>query len=101
MTLDIISAVRTLALGNNPIDYKKRLENAFAKLNENHDFDAIERKILKNIEKMLLQEQFIEKEDFNKGAFQNEGGYHALQKKFRTPLDTIIEELREYLFEIA
>ena len=101
MTLDIISAVRTLALGNNPIDYKKRLENAFAKLNENHDFDAIERKILKNIEKMLLQEQFIEKEDFNKGAFQNEGGYHALQKKFRTSLDTIIEELREYLFEIA
>lgn len=50
---------------------------------------------------MLLQEQFIEKEDFNKGAFQNEGGYHALQKKFRTSLDTIIEELREYLFEIA
>lgn len=98
ITTDIIGIVRTLALGNSLIDYKIRLENAFKKLKENRDFTTIEKKWLERIEKHLYKEQFIDTEDFNTGAFKNEGGYEKINKVFKNQLDNIVDELKEYLF---
>lgn len=101
ITTDIIGVVRTLALGNALIDYKIRLENAFKKLKENHQFTKMEEKWLERIEKYLSREQFIDNESFNTGAFQNEGGYEKINKVFKNQLDSIVDELKEYLFETA
>lgn len=101
ITADLIGMVRTLALGNTLIDYKVRLNSAFEKLKETHTFNAMEVKWLERIRVFLEKEQYIEKADFDTGAFQNAGGYEKINKVFKNHLGEIVDELKEYLFEIA
>ena len=101
ITTDIIGIVRTLALGDALVDYSVRLKNAFETLRSNRQFTKIEEKWLGRIEKYLEREQFIDNESFNTGAFKNEGGYEKINKAFKNQLDEIVDELKEYLFEIV
>ena len=98
ITADLISMIRTLALGNALVDYKVRLDNAFEKLKQTHSFNAMETKWLDRIKTFLEKEQYIEKADFNTGAFQNAGGYEKINKVFKNHLGEIVDELKEYLF---
>ena len=98
ITADLISMIRTLALGNALVDYKVRLDNAFEKLKQTHNFNAMETKWLDRIKTFLEKEQYIEKADFDTGAFQNAGGYEKINKVFKNHLGEIVEELKEYLF---
>ena len=82
ITADLIGMVRTLALGNTLIDYKVRLNSAFEKLKKTHTFNAMEAKWLDRIKIFLEKEQYIEKADFDTGAFQNAGGYEKINKVF-------------------
>ncbi|WP_314772144.1 type I restriction-modification system endonuclease [Capnocytophaga sputigena] len=101
ITADLIGMVRTLVLGNTLIDYKVRLNSAFEKLKKTHTFNAMEAKWLDRIKVFLEKEQYIEKADFDTGAFQNAGGYEKINKVFKNHLAEIVDELKEYLFEIA
>ena len=101
ITADLIGMIRTLALGNALVDYKVRLDNAFEKLKQTHSFNAMETKWLDRIKTFLEKEQYIEKADFDTGAFQNAGGYEKINKVFKNHLGEIVEELKEYLFEIV
>ena len=101
ITADLISMIRTLALGNALVDYKVRLDNAFEKLKQTHNFNAMETKWLDRIKTFLEKEQYIEKADFDTGAFQNAGGYEKINKVFKNHLGEIVDELKEYLFEIV
>ena len=98
ITADLIGMIRTLALGNTLVDYKVRLDNAFEKLKQTHSFSAMETKWLDRIKTFLEKEQYIEKADFDTGAFQNAGGYEKINKVFKNHLGEIVEELKEYLF---
>ena len=98
ITADLISMIRTLALGNALVDYKVRLDNAFEKLKQTHSFNAMETKWLDRIKTFLEKEPYIEKADFDTGAFQNAGGYEKINKVFKNHLGEIVEELKEYLF---
>ena len=98
ITADLISMIRTLALGNALVDYKVRLDNAFEKLKQTHSFNAMETKWLDRIKTFLEKEQYIEKADFDTGAFQNAGGYEKINKVFKNHLGEIVDELKEYLF---
>ena len=98
ITADLIGMVRTLALGNTLIDYRVRLNSAFEKLKETHTFNAMEVKWLERIRVFLEKEQYIEKADFDTGAFQNAGGYEKINKVFKNHLAEIVDELKEYLF---
>ena len=98
ITADLISMIRTLALGNALVDYKVRLDNAFEKLKQTHSFNAMETKWLDRIKTFLEKEQYIEKADFDTGAFQNAGGYEKINKVFKNHLGEIVDELNEYLF---
>ena len=98
ITADLIGMVRTLALGNTLIDYKVRLNSAFEKLKKTHTFNAMEAKWLDRIKIFLEKEQYIEKADFDTGAFQNAGGYEKINKVFKNHLAEIVDELKEYLF---
>ena len=80
------------------MDYKVRLDNAFEKLKQTHNFNAMETKWLDRIKTFLEKEQYIEKADFDTGAFQNAGGYEKINKVFKNHLGEIVEELKEYLF---
>ena len=98
ITADLIGMIRTLALGNALVDYKVRLDNAFEKLKQTHSFNAMETKWLERIKTFLEKEQYIEKADFDTGAFQNAGGYEKINKVFKNHLGEIVDELKEYLF---
>ena len=98
ITADLIGMIRTLALGNALVDYKVRLDNAFEKLKQTHSFNAMETKWLDRIKTFLEKEQYIEKADFDTGAFQNAGGYEKINKVFKNHLGEIVDELKEYLF---
>ena len=98
ITADLISMIRTLALGSALVDYKVRLDNAFEKLKQTHSFNAMETKWLDRIKAFLEKEQYIEKADFDTGAFQNAGGYEKINKVFKNHLGEIVDELKEYLF---
>ena len=98
ITADLISMIRTLALGSALVDYKVRLDNAFEKLKQTHSFNAMETKWLDRIKTFLEKEQYIEKADFDTGAFQNAGGYEKINKVFKNHLGEIVDELKEYLF---
>ena len=98
ITADLIGMIRTLALGNALVDYKVRLDNAFEKLKQTHSLNAMETKWLDRIKTFLEKEQYIEKADFDTGAFQNAGGYEKINKVFKNHLGEIVEELKEYLF---
>ena len=98
ITADLISMIRTLALGSALVDYKVRLDNAFEKLKQTHNFNAMETKWLDRIKTFLEKEQYIEKADFDTGAFQNAGGYEKINKVFKNHLGEIVDELKEYLF---
>ena len=98
ITADLISMIRTLALGNALVEYKVRLDNAFEKLKQTHSFNAMETKWLDRIKTFLEKEQYIEKADFDTGAFQNAGGYEKINKVFKNHLGEIVVELKEYLF---
>ena len=98
ITADLIGMIRTLALGNTLVDYKVRLDNAFEKLKQTHSFNAMETKWLDRIKTFLEKEQYIEKADFDTGAFQNAGGYEKINKVFKNHLGEIVDELKEYLF---
>ena len=98
ITADLIGMIRTLALGSALVDYKVRLDNAFEKLKQTHSFNAMEIKWLDRIKTFLEKEQYIEKADFDSGAFQNAGGYEKINKVFKNHLGEIVDELKEYLF---
>ena len=98
ITADLIGMIRTLALGSALVDYKVRLDNAFEKLKQTHSFNAMETKWLDRIKTFLEKEQYIEKADFDTGAFQNAGGYEKINKVFKNHLGEIVDELKEYLF---
>ena len=101
ITADLIGMIRTLALGSALVDYKVRLDNAFEKLKQTHSFNAMETKWLDRVKTFLEKEQYIEKADFDTGAFQNAGGYEKINKVFKNHLGEIVDELKEYLFEIV
>lgn len=58
----------------------------------------MEAKWLERIRVFLEKEQYIEKADFDTGAFQNAGGYEKINKVFENHLAEIVDELKEYLF---
>ena len=58
----------------------------------------MEAKWLERIRVFLEKEQYIEKADFDTGAFKNAGGYEKINKVFENHLAEIVDELKEYLF---
>jgi|GEM_PF-5837634 len=60
----------------------------------------MEAKWLERIRVFLEKEQYIEKADFDTGAFQNAGGYEKINKVFKNHLAEIVDELKEYFLRL-
>ncbi|MCD8404999.1 type I restriction-modification system endonuclease [Tenacibaculum dicentrarchi] len=95
---DIISHIRTSALGENLVSHQERITNAVTKLKTTHNWNQIQLKWLNQIEKQLQKESIITLDDLNKPPFSIDGGLKKLEKVFKNETAQIINELNSYLY---
>lgn len=99
---DIISYIRTLALGSSLIAHEQRIKNAINKVRQLKSWNKVQEKWIERFEKQLLQEEVIQVEDLNMDPFDEAGGYERLDKIFEHELQHVLEVMNENLYiEIA
>lgn len=96
---DIISIVRSYAIGSTLISHEERIRRAVNKLRRAYSFSRMELDWLSRIENYLMKENVLDRSSFESGAFKNTGGFARLDKIFKNQLDHIILELNDYLYE--
>ncbi len=97
---DLITIIRRFALGTPLVDHKVRVERAIERLKKAHNFNRQEQNWLSKIADYLQKEPILRKETFQEDSrFRNNGGFQKLDLVFRRQLETIIEEINEYLYD--
>lgn len=96
---DIISFIRSQAVGSELMGHNERIQQAVSKLKSAHDFSKMEQDWLDRIEKFLLTETVLSEETFNLGAFRDYGGFSRIDKLFKNKLKDYIIELNKYLYD--
>jgi len=95
---DIISYIRTLAIGSTMVSHEDRVKNAVNKVRAMKDWNKIQLKWIDRIEKQLIQETIIKIEDLNKDPFMSDGGFKRLDKIFEHQLTDVIETINDNLY---
>lgn len=98
---DIISYIRTLSIGSTLVSHEDRIKNAVQKVRAMKSWNKIQSKWLDRIEKQLIQETIITKEDLDKEPFRSDGGFNRLDKIFENQLTTIIDTINDNLYITA
>lgn len=96
---DIISFIRSQAVGSQLLGHNERIQKAVAKLKSSHSFSKMELDWLDRVEKFLLTETVLSEETFNLGAFRDFGGFTRIDKLFKNKLKDYIAELNQYLYD--
>lgn len=101
ITADIISLIRSYALGAELLGHEEKIKRAVARLKSAHDFSEPELKWLARIEKYLLNESLINPTVFDEPgtAFKMQGGFKQINKVFGGTLSNILDELNRYLYD--
>ena len=95
---DIISFIRTLALGSALVDQETRVKQAMQTIRASHSWNRVQEKWLSRFEKQLIQETILRKEDLDEEPFREEGGYQKLNKIFKGDLDNVLNTINENLY---
>jgi type I restriction enzyme R subunit len=95
---DIIAYIRTLALGTSLKSREERAKNAMDKIRVMKDWNKGQLKWIERFEKKLVQESILQKEDLNRGAFKEYGGFDRINKIFEEDLENIIKEINQNLY---
>ncbi len=95
---DIISYIRTLSLGSTLVNHEERIKNAVQKVRTIKNWNKIQSKWIDRIEKQLIQETIITKEDLDKEPFRSDGGFNRLDKIFENQLTTVIDTINDNLY---
>jgi type I restriction enzyme R subunit len=99
---DIISYIRNAVLDEPLISHEARINNAVNKIRNYKKWNTLQLKWIETIEKQLLNENVISKEDFEKGAFKSKGGFKQINEKvFAGELETILNMLNDSLYNIS
>ena len=95
---DIISFIRTLAMGNALISHEERIKRAVNKVRSLHSWNAKQRFWIDRFEKQLLHETVLQKEDLNAEPFEGVGGFDHLDRLFDNRLEDVINLINENLY---
>lgn len=98
---DIISYIRTLALGSSLISHEERIANAVNKVRTMRDWNKVQEKWLDRIEKQLIKETVLRVEDLNDDPFRDAGGFDRLDKIFENQLELIVNQINDNLYSDA
>jgi type I restriction enzyme R subunit len=95
---DIISLIRTLALGSVLISHEDRIKKAVAKIRTLKTWNKIQSKWIDRFEMQLLKENIITKADLDESPFDDGGGFNRLNRIFDENLEAVIDQLNEELY---
>jgi len=95
---DIISFIRRQALGDPLESHEDRIRQAMKKIYGLRKWTKIQSKWLQRIEKQLIAETVFERDDFDKGAFKDHGGFDRLNKIFQGRLHETLNEINAALY---
>lgn len=95
---DIISFIRTLAVGNALLGHEERIRNAVKKVREMRTWTRSQQSWIDRFEKQLLKETVLQVEDLNREPFDRDGGFDRLNKLFENQLTEVINTINENLY---
>jgi type I restriction enzyme R subunit len=95
---DIISFIRTMAIGDNLLSHEERIKRAFKKVRGAKQWNAIQKRWLERFERQLLKENILTTEDFEYEPFRSDGGYKVINKYFNNELDKVLELINQNLY---
>lgn len=96
---DIISLVRAHTVGAELLGHEDRITKAVSKLKKAHNFTKMQQGWINRIEKYLLEENVIDDDTFEQGAFKTNGGFKVIDNVFGNKLKDYMIELNQYLYE--
>jgi len=95
---DIISFIRREALGDPLISHEERIKKAMSRIYAMKEWTAVQRQWLERIEKQLLAQTILDREDFDKGAFADYGGFKRLNKIFQGNFQQVLDDINTELY---
>lgn len=95
---DIISFIRTLAIGSHLISHEERIKKAVDKVRNMKNWNKIQEKWISRFEKQLLKETIIQKQDLDQEPFSEAGGFKRLDKVFENKLEDVLMTMNEELY---
>ncbi len=95
---DIVSYIRTAALGEALVSHEDRIKSAFAKVKQTKNFNALQLKWLKRFEAQMLAETVLTKEDLDKEPFKSDGGFNRINKQFQEEVEQVIDAINNQLY---
>jgi type I restriction enzyme R subunit len=97
----IIGHIRHAAIGSPLIPYKDRVTKAMQKILSSRSWTPPQRKWLERIGKQLEVETIVDREAFDRGEFQAQGGFSRLNKIFDGHLEELLQELTDTIWQAA
>lgn len=95
----IIGFIRNKALGSPLIAYEERVDRAVKKIMSSRAWTVPQRKWLERIANQIKKETIIDRESFDQGAFQSEGGYTRINKTLDGQLDQVLSDIYDALWQ--
>lgn len=97
----IIGYVRHVMTGETLKPYKERVAAAMKTILASRPWTPPQRKWLEKIGKQLENETVVDREAFDKGQFQADGGFNRLNKVFNGELESILGQIAETIWPVA
>ncbi|GAB3552256.1 type I restriction-modification system endonuclease [Spirosoma fluminis] len=95
---DIISMIRTLAVGSALEPHEERIKRAVGKVRAMQPWNKTQQNWINRFEKQLLAENVLQVDDLDNEPFSDAGGFRELNKVFNNQLDGVIRSINEYLY---
>lgn len=99
ITANIISFIRQQALGSVLISHENRVKHAFARLKQEHSFNAVQISWLSRIEKTMLEDAVLDETTFEMGAYKTHGGFAMIDRRFGGQLKEYIRVINTYIYD--
>jgi type I restriction enzyme R subunit len=97
----IIGYVRHVMMGEALCPYKERVAVAMKTILASRPWTPPQRKWLERIGKQLETETVVDRQAFDQGQFQAEGGFNRLNKVFNGELEAILNQIAETIWPVA
>ncbi|NOH83867.1 type I restriction-modification system endonuclease [Vibrio sp. 03-59-1] len=94
----IIGYIRQAAINEALVPFEQRVTNAMQRIYSEHNWNPNQRKWLERLAKQLVHEAVIDK-SFVNHRFADQGGAKRFNSVLDDQLDTILDELNEYLWQ--
>lgn len=95
---DIISFIRTLAIGSNLEGHEERIKRAVNKVRTMRQWNKVQQNWIDQFERQLLAETVLQLKDLNEDPFKEHGGFQRLDKVFDHQLTEVINTINENLY---